>query len=362
MDSSHSVTTSTPASAHQPQQLGDLVRAALVAEARRPRARTPAPTGGCRRTSPRRAAGISRRGELPEHPALVQQRRAGRDTRIPGRVRARRAPGGRGGPRVRLRRTAGRGGWHPAGTRSGSVTSTGVTAAAATLAARPGPAAAARLAAPVGLRGLRRGRHRAGRGRRGDPRRRGRPGHRGLRADRAACSSAPRAVYHRVRWARASRHALMARLDHSMIFVFIAGTYTPFALLAMPDRTGRHRARRRLVRRARRRAAQVDLDHRAALAVACRSTSALGWVAVFALPDLLRHGGVAAFVLLAAGGLLYTAGAIVYGLKRPDPWPRRLRLPRGVPPVHGGRRGLPHGRRLARGLLSAVAGRRLRRS
>src|SRR6185312_16265597 len=48
----------------------------------------------------------------------------------------------------------------------------------------------------------------------------------------------------------------------------------------------------------------------------------LGWVAVFVLPSLLRHGGVAAFVLIIAGGLIYTLGGIVYGLKRPDPWPR----------------------------------------
>ena len=47
-----------------------------------------------------------------------------------------------------------------------------------------------------------------------------------------------------------------------------------------------------------------------------------GWVAVFVLPSLLRHGGVAAFVLIIAGGLIYTLGGIVYGLKRPDPWPR----------------------------------------
>ena len=48
----------------------------------------------------------------------------------------------------------------------------------------------------------------------------------------------------------------------------------------------------------------------------------LGWVAVFVAPSLLRHGGVAAFVLVIVGGLIYTFGGIVYGLKRPDPWPR----------------------------------------
>lgn len=48
---------------------------------------------------------------------------------------------------------------------------------------------------------------------------------------------------------------------------------------------------------------------------------ALGWVAVFNLPDFARTGGAAVVVLVIAGGLLYTAGAIVYGLKRPDPSP-----------------------------------------
>jgi len=129
------------------------------------------------------------------------------------------------------------------------------------------------------------------------------------------------AAYHRVRWTRASRHALLARLDHSMIFVFIAGTYTPFALLAMPEQTGR---------------AVLAVVWFGALGGVLLKTSwitaprwlsvplylGLGWVAVFALPDLLRHGGVAAFVLILAGGLVYTTGGIVYWLKRPDPWPR----------------------------------------
>jgi hemolysin III len=129
------------------------------------------------------------------------------------------------------------------------------------------------------------------------------------------------AVYHRVRWTRPSRHALLARLDHSMIFVFIAGTYTPFAVLAMPERTGD---------------VVLAVVWSGALGGVLLKTSwitaprwlsvplylGLGWVAVFTLPDLLRQGGVAAFVLISVGGLLYTAGAVVYGTKRPDPWPQ----------------------------------------
>ena len=48
---------------------------------------------------------------------------------------------------------------------------------------------------------------------------------------------------------------------------------------------------------------------------------ALGWVAVFVLPDLLHNAGVAAFVLLLVGGALYTVGGVMYALRRPDPWP-----------------------------------------
>jgi hemolysin III len=49
---------------------------------------------------------------------------------------------------------------------------------------------------------------------------------------------------------------------------------------------------------------------------------ALGWVAVFVFPELLQNGGVAAFALLLAGGALYTAGAVFYATKWPNPWPR----------------------------------------
>ena len=129
------------------------------------------------------------------------------------------------------------------------------------------------------------------------------------------------AAYHRVNWTRPGRHALLARLDHSMIFVFIAGTYTPFAVLAMPERTGR---------------IVLAVVWLGALGGVLLKTSwitaprwlgvplylGLGWVAVFVLPSLFTHGGVATFVLVIVGGLIYTFGGIVYGLKRPDPWPR----------------------------------------
>ena len=49
---------------------------------------------------------------------------------------------------------------------------------------------------------------------------------------------------------------------------------------------------------------------------------ALGWVAVFVLPDLLHHAGVAALVLLLVGGAFYTLGAVFYATRWPNPWPR----------------------------------------
>ena len=167
------------------------------------------------------------------------------------------------------------------------------------------------------------------------------------------------AVYHRVRWARESRHALVARLDHSMIFLFIAGTYTPFALLAMPDRTGG------MVLAVVWAGALGGVLLKSIWITAPRWLSVplylgLGWVAVFTLPDLLRarRGGRVRAHRRRRPALHRRRDRV--RAEAAGPVAACLRLPRGLPPVHGGRRGLPHDRRLARGLLSAVAGRRLR--
>ena len=127
------------------------------------------------------------------------------------------------------------------------------------------------------------------------------------------------AAYHRGTWGP-RMHAVMARLDHSMIFVLIAGTYTPFALLLL-DGTERW-------------AAFSLVWGGAAVGVLLRNTVrrparwlftglylALGWVALAFLPELLHRGGVAVLVLLLVGGALYSVGAVVYGTRRPDPSP-----------------------------------------
>ncbi len=127
------------------------------------------------------------------------------------------------------------------------------------------------------------------------------------------------ALYHRRTWSPRA-HVWMKRLDHSMIFVFIAGTYTPIAVLSLP----RTAAIAVLVAVWTGAAAGVVLKMAWPgsprwLSVPCYI--ALGWVAAFVMPDLLHSVGVTALVLIVAGGVFYTIGGIVYGLKRPNPYP-----------------------------------------
>jgi hemolysin III len=127
------------------------------------------------------------------------------------------------------------------------------------------------------------------------------------------------AVYHRVTW-RPRPRAWMARVDHATIYLLIAGTYTPYALLAL---TGAWRVVVLAVVWSGAAAAIVLkfawVDAPKALAAALGV--ALGWAGVVALPKLMEEIGAAATVLVLAGGALYTAGAVVYALRRPDPLP-----------------------------------------
>lgn len=128
------------------------------------------------------------------------------------------------------------------------------------------------------------------------------------------------ALYHRHTWADPRRRRLMKRLDHSMIFLFIAGTYTPVSALALPAGTATWVLA--VVWGGALAGVALKLAWPTAPAwVGVPIYVALGWVAVFVLPGLLHGGGVAALVLLLVGGALYTAGAVVYALRRPDPWP-----------------------------------------
>jgi hemolysin III len=128
------------------------------------------------------------------------------------------------------------------------------------------------------------------------------------------------ALYHRISWASAAARRWMRRLDHSAIFLLIAGTYTPFALLVLEGRIATvilvvvwAGALGGILLKL------VWID--APKLITAIVYVALGWVAVAAFPDLLEELGVTGTALVAAGGLLYTAGALVYALRRPDPVP-----------------------------------------
>jgi hemolysin III len=127
------------------------------------------------------------------------------------------------------------------------------------------------------------------------------------------------ALYHRVTW-RPRFGALMERLDHSMIFVFIAGTYTPFALLVLHGTTALY------VLSGVWAGAVLGVGTRLLWKRAPRFAVlplyvGLGWVAAFLVPQLLGAAGIAPFVLLCVGGVAYTVGGVMYGTRRPDPSP-----------------------------------------
>jgi hemolysin III len=128
------------------------------------------------------------------------------------------------------------------------------------------------------------------------------------------------ALYHRVDWKRPEVRRWMRRLDHSMIFFLIAGTYTPFALLVLNGPLAD--AILVVVWVGAIAGAIVEtiwIDH--PKWVAALIYMSLGWVAIIAFPGLWDQMGAAGTLLVAAGGLLYTAGAIVYATQRPNPNP-----------------------------------------
>lgn len=128
------------------------------------------------------------------------------------------------------------------------------------------------------------------------------------------------ALYHRITWASQAARRWMRRLDHSMIFLLIAGTYTPFALLVLDGDLAT------VIMAVVWAGALAGIFMKLVWIDAPKTLVAvtyllLGWVAIATIPDLLDRVGVTGTVLVAVGGLLYTAGAIVYALRRPDPAP-----------------------------------------
>jgi hemolysin III len=127
------------------------------------------------------------------------------------------------------------------------------------------------------------------------------------------------ALYHRGNWSAAVSRRLQ-RADHAMIFFLIAGTATPAFVLGMPGPLGR--AGLIVLWTLTLAAAAIRLVWmRAPERLAGAIFVGLGWVAGLALPGVWIHAGVAAGTLMLAGGLLYTAGAISYHRRRPDPCP-----------------------------------------
>jgi len=127
------------------------------------------------------------------------------------------------------------------------------------------------------------------------------------------------ALYHRGNWAAAWSRRLQ-RLDHVMIFFLIAGTATPAFLLAAPGVLGL--ACLIVVWALTLIAAVIHLAWMGAPEVVVGAAFiGLGWAAGLALPGVWIHAGAAPGALLLAGGLLYTAGAIFYHRRRPDPCP-----------------------------------------
>ncbi len=128
------------------------------------------------------------------------------------------------------------------------------------------------------------------------------------------------ALYHRVNWRTENARRWMRRLDHTGIFLMIAGSYTPFALLVLDGTladivlavvwTG---AIGGVVLNL----VWIDAPKWLAALIYCL----LGWVAVAVTPDMISELGWSAAGMVAAGGLLYTAGAVIYATKRPDPSP-----------------------------------------
>lgn len=126
-------------------------------------------------------------------------------------------------------------------------------------------------------------------------------------------------LLHRGEWTE-PQSRLLTKLDHSCIYLLIAGTYTPTSLIALSGVT------RALVFSAVWLGAMTGITlewarDRPPRGWVTINYIALGWVALIALPQLWTSLGVAGFVLILLGGVSYTVGAVIHALRRPDPWP-----------------------------------------
>ena len=124
------------------------------------------------------------------------------------------------------------------------------------------------------------------------------------------------ALYHRVAWTDKNK-AIWRRIDHSNISILIASTYTPFAVyLLQPSQT------KTLLIVAWGGAILISLLRIFWLSAPrwlyVAGYISLGWAAVFYMPQFLNSGGIAIFILILTGGVLYSAGGVIYALKKPN--------------------------------------------
>jgi hemolysin III len=127
------------------------------------------------------------------------------------------------------------------------------------------------------------------------------------------------ALYHRVHWSAGARR-WMGRLDHAMIAFLIAGTFTPFGMHVLTEASGTTLLATVWI------GALVAAGLHVLWIDAPKWLSAvvyvvLGWTGIAAMPEMVARAGGTPTALLAAGGLCYSAGAVVYALRRPDPFP-----------------------------------------
>ncbi|MGC4934224.1 PAQR family membrane homeostasis protein TrhA [Gordonia sp. DT30] len=128
------------------------------------------------------------------------------------------------------------------------------------------------------------------------------------------------ASYHRIAWRTPRAQIRMKRADHSMIFVFIAGSYTPFCVVALPDPV------RWWVLGIVWAGALAGVALKLAWPGAPRWLGValyvlLGWVIIAVAPTLISDAGVLVIVLLVLGGIFYTIGGVLYAVRWPNPWP-----------------------------------------
>lgn len=130
------------------------------------------------------------------------------------------------------------------------------------------------------------------------------------------------ATYHIPQWGPAARNVLR-RLDHSAIFILIAGTNTPLAMLGL-DAPSRSRLLGIVWAGAAAGVLQTLFFRHAPKALAASLYVALGWAALPYAGQLSAALGSVGVALVVGGGVVYSLGAVVYATRRPDPWPQTV--------------------------------------